>query len=173
MTESLANSLAGWLGQYIPPELVVFLISLLPILELRGGLIVARLLGIPLMVAAPIAILGNIIPVPFIVYFIERILNFLKDHGPVKRFARWLEARGRSAGEKLLKKHAKSLWLGLILFVAIPLPGTGAWTGSIAAALLGLDPKKSMAAIFCGVLGACVAMSLVAYAIPGAFGLTI
>ena len=170
MTESLVTSISGWLEQYVPPELIVFIISLLPILELRGGLIVAKLLGVPLLTAAPIAILGNIIPVPFIILFIERILGFLQRHGPIKKFAGWIERKGRSAGEKLMTKHSKSLFIGLLLFVAIPLAGTGAWTGSLAAALLGIPPKRSVLPLCLGVLGACVIMSVIAYLIPGFFG---
>jgi uncharacterized membrane protein len=169
--EGIIQNITAFLGRYLSAELIVFLVSLTPVLELRGGLIVASLLGVPLYVAAPIAILGNIIPVPFIIFFIERILLFLKGHGPIKRFAAWVEGKGRSAGEKLSAKYPRSLYLGLFLFVAIPLPGTGAWTGSLAAALLGMKPKKSAPFIFLGVLGACVIMSFLAYAVPGAFGL--
>ncbi|MDL2327587.1 small multi-drug export protein [Ruminococcaceae bacterium OttesenSCG-928-A11] len=171
MTESLVPAISAFLERYLSPEIIVFVVSLLPILELRGGLIVAKLLGVPLLTAIPIAVIANALPVPFIIFFIERILGFLKEHGPIKKFARWIEEKGKRAGAKLQGEHSKSLWVGLFLFVAIPLPGTGAWTGSLAAALLGLSPKKSMIPIFCGILGACVIMSIVAYAIPGAFGL--
>ena len=166
----LIESISQFLQQYVSPELIVFLVSLMPILELRGGLIVAKLLGVPWTIAAPIAILANIIPVPFIIIFIERILDYLKDHGPIKKFAGWLDTKGRSAGQKLQAKHPKSLYLGLLLFVGIPLPGTGAWTGSLAAALLGLKPKKSAPAIFLGVLLACVIMLVITYLVPGFFG---
>lgn len=165
----LIESISGFLDQYIPPELIVFLISLLPILELRGGIIVAALLGVPWHIAAPLAVLGNIIPVPFIIFFIERILKFLQKHGPIKKFALWLEKKGRSAGEKMQNKHPKSLWFGLFIFVAIPLPGTGAWTGSLAAALLGLKPKQSAVPICLGVLGACAIMSVLFYLLPDVF----
>lgn len=168
----MAESISSFLEKYLSPELVVFIISMLPILELRGGLLVAGpIFHMPWYIAAPIAIVGNILPVPFIIFFIERILNFLKEHGPIKKFAGWIENKGRSAGEKLKEKHSASLWLGLFLFVAIPLPGTGAWTGSLAAALLGLKPKFSAPPICLGVLGACVIMLIISYVIPGAFGL--
>lgn len=167
---NLIPSISAFLERYLSSEVIVFIISLMPILELRGGLIVAKLLGVDWLIAAPIAIIANALPVPFIIFFIERILAFLKDHGPIKKFAAWIENRGRSAGAKLQEKYSKTLWVGLFLFVAIPLPGTGAWTGSLVAALLGLDPKKSMIPIFCGILGACVIMSVIAYIIPGAFG---
>ncbi|MDL2294936.1 small multi-drug export protein [Ruminococcaceae bacterium OttesenSCG-928-D13] len=170
MTESLVPAISAFLERYLSPELIVFVVSLMPILELRGGLIVAKLLGVPMLTAIPIAVIANALPVPFIIFFIERILGFLKEHGPIKKFARWIEDKGRRAGAKLQDKHSKSLWIGLFAFVAIPLPGTGAWTGSLAAALLGLPPKKSMVPIFCGILGACVIMTIIAYVIPGAFG---
>lgn len=167
----MAQAVSEFLNQYLSPELVVFIISLLPILELRGGLIAAKLLGVPWLTAYPISIIGNIIPVPFIIFFIERILGFLKNHGPIKRFAAFIEEKGRKAGQKLQAKYPKSLMLGLFLFVAIPLPGTGAWTGSLAAALLGLKPAKSAPVICLGVVGASIIMSILAYLIPGAFGL--
>lgn len=167
----IIDAIRTFLEQYVSDEVIVFVVSLLPILELRGGLIVAKLLGVPLQVAAPIAIVANVLPVPFIIFFIERILNFLKEHGPIKKLARWIDKKGRTAGASLQEKHPKSLYLGLMLFVGIPLPGTGAWTGALAAALLGLKPQKSTPAILLGVLIACAIMSIVAYAIPGAFGL--
>jgi len=170
----MTESIGAFLSQYIPPELAVFIVSLLPILELRSGLIVARVVfEMPLYIAAPIAIIGNMLPVPFIIFFIERILGFLQKHGPIKKFAGWLERKGRSAGDKLRTKYPKSLWIGLFLFVAIPLPGTGAWTGSLAAALLGLKPKQAMVPICLGVLGACLIMSLLTYAVPSLFGFTV
>jgi uncharacterized membrane protein len=172
MTE-IINSIRSFLGGYIPPELIVFIISLTPVLELRGGLIVASLMGVPWGVAAPIAVLGNIIPVPFIIFFIERILGFLKEHGPIRKFAAWVERKGRTAGEKMTHKHPKSLFLALLLFVAVPLPGTGAWTGSLAAALLGLEPKRSMLPICLGVLGACAVMSALTYFFPALFGFNV
>ncbi|MGD9559368.1 MAG: COG2426 family protein [Oscillospiraceae bacterium] len=167
----MAEKVSLFLRRYLSPELIVFLISLLPILELRGGLVAAKLFDIPWHIAAPIAIIGNILPVPFIIFFIERILNFLKEHGPIKKFAGWIEAKGRKAGASLEAKYPKSLYFGLFIFVAIPLPGTGAWTGSLAAALLGLKPSKSAIPICLGVLGACVIMSLLAYVVPSLFGL--
>lgn len=169
--DGVIQGISSSLQEHVSAELIVFIVSLLPILELRGGLIVASILGVPLYIAAPIAILGNMLPIPFIIFFIERVLVFLKKHGPIKKFATWIETKGRTAGEKLQAKHPKSLYIGLLLFVGIPLPGTGAWTGGLVAALLGLKPKKSAPFIFLGVLLACGIMSLLAYAIPGMFGL--
>lgn len=154
----------------IPAELIIFIISLLPILELRGGMLAATILHVPFLVAAPICIIANMIPVPFIIFFIERILRYLKDHGPIKRFARWIEAKGMKKGAEFMEKHPEGVKLGLFLFVAIPLPGTGAWTGSLIAALMGLPPKKSAPFICLGVVGACAIMSVLTYLIPGLFG---
>lgn len=164
--EGIATSLVEFLRNYLSPEIVVFIISLLPILELRGGMIAAALFGMPWLKAIGISILGNIIPVPFIIIFIERILVFLKDHGPIKKLARKIEEKGIKKGRELLEKYPKRVQLGLLLFVAIPLPGTGAWTGSLIAALMGLPPKKSAPFICLGVLGASLIMSFITYGIP-------
>ena len=168
--EHFIASIGSFLDQYLSPEVIVFIVSMIPILELRGGMIVASLLGVPWAVAAPIAILGNILPVPFIIFFIEHILRFLQQHGPIKKFATWCETKGRSAGNKLQEKYPKRLWLGLFLFVAIPLPGTGAWTGSLAAALMGIPPKKAAPPICLGVVGACLIMSFITYVLPAWLG---
>lgn len=165
----MAERLATFLKQYIPPELVVFIISMLPILELRGGIIVAKLLGIPWLTAAIICFIGNIIPVPFIIIFIERILRFLKDHGPIKKLARAIEEKGMKKGAELMEKYPRRVQFGLFIFVAIPLPGTGAWTGSLIAALMGLPPKRSAPPIILGVLGALIIMSVIFYAFPELF----
>lgn len=147
-----------------------FLISLLSILELRGALIAASLLGVPWQVAAPLAVVGNLLPVPFIIYFIESILNFLAIRGPIQKIASKLIQKGRAGGEKMLEKYPNQLMLGLFLFVAIPLPGTGAWTGALIAALLGLPPKKSILPIALGIMVACLLMLLLTYFVPGLFG---
>lgn len=170
LTDRMARSISGFLEKYLPPEAIVFIVSLMPILELRGGMIVARLFDIPWVTAMIISIIANMIPVPFIILFIERILNFLKDHGPIKKLARSIEEKGRKAGTRLTEKYPRSLKLGLLLFVAIPLPGTGAWTGSLAAALLGLKPKESAPYICLGVLGASLIMSVITYLIPWLLG---
>ena len=167
----MAETVSQFLNQYLSPELVVFVVSLLPILELRGGMIAASLLGVPWVKAVVIGIVGNIIPVPFIILFIEKILAFLKDHGPIKRFARWIERKGMTKGAELQGKYHKQLSVGLFLFVAIPLPGTGAWTGSLIASFLGLDVKKAALPIGLGVLGASMIMSVITYAIPALMGL--
>lgn len=167
----MAETLGAFFQDYFSPEIVTLIISMLPILELRGGLLVAKFLGVSWLSAYPICIVGNLIPVPFILAFIRQILMFLEKHGPLKRMVKFIESKGKRGGDKLQSKYPRYIYLGLLLFVAIPLPGTGAWTGSLIAALLDLDKKKSFLMILLGVVSASVIMSIIAYAIPGAFGL--
>ncbi|MHC5268950.1 COG2426 family protein [Enterococcus sp. LJL98] len=166
----MLETVLSFFQSFLDPKVTVFVISLLPILELRGGLIAASLLGVPWQVAAPIAVIGNMLPVPFIIFFIETILNFLSVRGPIQKLASKMIEKGRSGGEQMLAKYPNRLMIGLFLFVAIPLPGTGAWTGSLIAALLGLPPKKSVVPIALGILTACVIMLILTYYIPGLFG---
>ena len=140
-------------------EAIVFLISLTPILELRGGLLAASFLNMPYLKALPICIIGNILPIPFILLFIKKIIIRLEGFEPTKNFALYL----KSKVDKNKKQIEKYGYIGLILFVGIPLPGTGAWTGSLIAALMDLDFKKSILAILVGILMACIIMSIVSY----------
>ncbi len=158
-------------AHHISPYLIIFIISMLPILELRGGLIAASILGLPWYIAAPICVVANFIPVPFIIFFIERILCWLKDHGgPLKGFARWVEEKGMKKGAQMMEKYPHRIQLGLFAFVGIPLPVTGAWTGSLIAALFGIEPKRSAPAIGLGICAACVIMLVLTYLVPGLFG---
>lgn len=166
----MLETVLSFFQESVNPKVLVFLISLLPILELRGALIAASLLGGPWQVAAPLAVVGNLLPVPFIIYFIESILNFLAIRGPIQKIASKLIQKGRAGGEKMLAKYPNQLMLGLFLFVAIPLPGTGAWTGALIAALLGLPPRKSILPIALGIMVACLLMLLLTYFVPGLFG---
>lgn len=149
--------LFGGLGK----EIIVFIVSLLPILELRGGLIAASILDIDFLPAYIISILGNILPIPLVLLFLERIFNWLKKFNWSKKVIIKLE------NKILLKKSQieKYGYLGLLLFVGIPLPGTGAWTGSGLAVLLHLDKKKSFIYIILGVIMASIIMSLLSYGI--------
>ena len=124
---------------------------MIPVLELRGGLIAAWALGIPMWKAAGFCILGNILPIPFILLFIEKILNWMEGCkiGWMRKLALWLKARGTG---KKADKIRKVEFVGLLLFVGIPLPGTGAWTGSLIASLLHVPRKKSVPAIFLGLI---------------------
>lgn len=161
MVENIIAWLQGW-----PEELVVFLISMLPILELRGGLIAAALLGVEWSVAFPICLLGNILPIPFVLFFFNKIIAWLKKTKLFGKLAEKIESRAKKKSAKL--EGAK--FLGLLLFVGIPLPGTGGWTGAMAAALLEMRVKKSAPAILLGIILAGIIMSVLAYFIPGLFG---
>lgn len=161
--EALVHWFSENLAQFISPEGVVFIISMIPILELRGGLLAASLLKIPEATAIPLCIIGNIIPIPFILLFIRQIFKWLKKtklfHGMIEK----LESRAMGKSDKIKKYE---FW-GLLFFVGIPLPGTGAWTGSLIASLLEVDIKKSSLAILCGIIMATVIMYVVSYLILG------
>ena len=144
-------------------ELIVFIISILPILELRGGLLAASLLKVNFLSGYIISIIGNILPIPLVLLFLEKIFNFLKKSKSLEKIITKFE-------NKVLSKKGqidKYGYLGLMLFVGIPLPGTGAWTGSALAVLLHLDRKKSFIYIILGVILASIIMSIVSYGILG------
>ena len=146
-------------------EILVFIISVLPILELRGGLLAATLLEVDPLVAYLISIIGNILPVPFILFFIKRIIVWMRKSkvNLFNKFAKFLDEKVEKNKEKIEKYG----YLGLILFVGVPLPGTGAWTGCLLAAVLDMDRKKSFACVVCGVLMASIIMMVLSYGILG------
>ena len=152
MAESLVHTFLGLFDglRSIPfgKELIVFLISLMPILELRGGLIAAALLGLNIVPAFIICIIGNLLPIPFILWFITPIFNKLKKTKHLSKFVNKIEKKALSKKDKIEKAE---FW-GLFFFVGITLPGTGGWTGSLIASLIDMDKKKAMLAITCGVL---------------------
>ena len=162
--ESLVVWFTATLGQYISRELVIFIISMIPILELRGGLIAASLLQGPITTAIPICIIGNIIPIPFILLFIKQVFKWLKKVKLFRGIIERLEKRAMGKSDAIKKGE---FW-GLALFVGIPLPGTGAWTGSLIAALLEIDIKKAVIAELVGVAIATIIMSIVSYGLLGA-----
>lgn len=162
--EGLAVAFANTLGKYVAKEVVVFVISMIPILELRGGLIVASLLQVPITTAIPLCIVGNIIPIPFILLFIKQIFKWMKKIKIFCGLIERLENRAMSKSDNIKKYE---FW-GLVLFVGIPLPGTGAWTGSLIAALLEVDFKKAVLAELLGIAIATVIMSVVSYGLLGA-----
>lgn len=162
--ESLAVAFANTLGRYVSKEIVVFIISMIPILELRGGLIVSKLLQVPIVTAIPICIVGNIIPIPFILLFIKQIFKLLKKVKLFRGIIEKLENRAMGKSENIKRYE---FW-GLMLFVGIPLPGTGAWTGSLIAALLDVDFKKAILAELLGIAIATVIMSFLSYGLLGA-----
>ncbi|MBR5190768.1 MAG: small multi-drug export protein [Clostridia bacterium] len=161
MVETIVNELMALLQDKIPEELVAFVISLCPVLECRGGMIAARLMEIPFIKAFLICYIGNMLPIPFIVLFIRKIFDFLRRFKFFSKIVEKLEAKTEKNKEKVLKYEA---W-GLLLFVAIPLPGTGGWTGALMAALLDIRMKKSLPIIALGVLIAGFIMSALTYGI--------
>ena len=153
------------LSEFISKEAVIFIISMVPILELRGGLLAASpaLLNVPIMQAIPICIIGNILPIPFILLLIRKILDWMKLVKVFRPIALWLENKAMSKKDQIEKY---GFW-GLVLFVGIPLPGTGAWTGSLIAALLRVRFKTAFAAILIGIVIATVIMSILSYGVLG------
>ena len=137
--------------------LLVLLVSMIPLIELRGAIPVAigMDLGLPEWLVLIIAIIGNIIPVPIIYLFARKFLEWgsKKKWKPLKQFCNFCLKKGEKAGNKLLQKAGKAgTYFALFLFVAIPIPGTGAWTGTLAASILNLDFKKTVIAIVAGIL---------------------
>ena len=165
MKDALINWFILNLGGKVGKEFIVFLISMVPILELRGGLLAAgpAFLDIPMWQAIPICVIGNIIPIPFILLLITKIFDWMKGTKKLKPMVEKLEAKALSKSDKIEKYE---FW-GLVLFVGIPLPGTGAWTGSLIAALLGIRFRKSFPAICLGIIVATVLMTLLSYTIIG------
>ena len=167
--EGLAESLAGFFGSWLTPELAIFIISLLPILELRGGLIAAALLGVDWFIAFPICVIGNLLPIPFILIFIQKIFDFIKRTNFLK-MRKLVEKLDDKAEKKSKGMETASVW-GLFAFVAIPLPGTGGWTGALISSFLKMDIKKSIVIILLGIIVAGLIISALAYFLPSLFAL--
>lgn len=167
MTEAITDYFVALFQGMIPKELIVFIISMFPILELRGGMIAAKLLGVQLWKAFIICYFGNILPIPFILLFIRRIFVFLKKFKPTEKLVGKIEIRSMRKSEKVRRGRN---W-GLLAFVAIPLPGTGGWTGALIAALLDIRMKASLPIIALGVLIANLIMSVFSYGLLGLLGI--
>lgn len=204
----------GQLLSVLPRELYVFLISMLPIIELRGAVPVGAALGLPFYVNYCLSVVGNLLPVPFILLFIPMILNFLGRFGIFKPMVKWIHAKAQKYKGHIIKDDVKhksesvivnsdmtgkidsfadecsnvgeggssrdvrerlsvGVFVALMLFVAIPFPGTGAWTGSLVAALFGLPKRDSFVAIALGVFISGVIMTLASYGIVGFLGFLI
>jgi uncharacterized membrane protein len=141
--------------------LIIFFVSMIPIVELRGAIPIAEGLGLNILLYYPIAIVGNMLPVPIIYLFARKVLEWGKDKKLIGKFFTWCLEKGTKGGEKLKESAGnKGIFWALLIFVGIPLPGTGAWTGTLAASFLNLDFKTSISAITLGVLLAGVIMSL-------------
>ena len=140
--------------------LIVFLISMVPLVELRVAVPYAIKIGLPVLPSYIIAIIGNMLPMPFIFFFARKVLEWGKDKPVIGGFFTFCLEKGHKGGDKLKEKAGNSLYWALFLFVGIPLPGTGAWTGTLAASILDMDFKKSVKAVVCGVVFAGIIMGL-------------
>lgn len=166
MAEKLVPFFIDLLSGSMAKEIIVFVISMMPILELRGGIIAGYALGMTLLPAFIIAFIGNMVPIPFILVAIKKVFGFLKKT-PLGFIAEFFEKKALSKSDQVQRLG----YLGLYLFVAIPLPGTGAWTGSLVAVLLDLDLKKSFIVITLGVITAGIIMSILSFGLLNAIGI--
>ena len=149
----------------------VFLISMVPLIEIRGAIPYAVGFELPLAPSILVAVIGNMLPVPFIFLFARKVLEWGKDKKYIGKFFTWCLEKGHKGGEKLQAKAGRGLYIALLLFVGIPLPGTGAWTGTLAASLLDMDFKKSVIYIMAGVLLAGAIMLVASLGVFGAISL--
>ena len=143
--------------------IIVFLVSMVPLIELRGAIPIAVGLGLDKLISFIIAIIGNMLPVPIIYLFARKVLEWGKDKKIIGKFFTWCLNKGERGGQKLEAKAGKGLYWALFIFVGIPLPGTGAWTGTLAASMLKLDFKKTIFAVMAGVLLAGLIMMAVSF----------
>ena len=148
-----------------PPELAAFIISMMPILELRGGMIFAAIVGIPFAKAFLICYIGNIVPFPFLLLFLRTFLNWLAKFKSTKKFVNMLFEKARKGGKKLGRYEI----FGLFIFAAVPLPGFGGWTGALIAVILDFQIRRAFIALAIGTLVAGGIMSVLTYLIPGTF----
>ena len=160
--ESFITWFMQTIGQYISPELAVFLVSMVPLVEERGGLLLASMLGIPMWKAVILCVAGNILPIPFILLFIKKIFHWMADH-----HMSGIVSKMEDKAAKNKPKIDRYGFFGLMLFVGIPLPGTGAWTGALVAALFDMDLKQASLSILAGILLAAIIMTTISY---GALG---
>ena len=154
--------------------LLVFFVSMIPLIELRGAVPIglSPLLGkaLPLLPLYIVCILGNMLPVPFIFFFARKVLEWGSDKKIIGKLFKFCLEKGEKGGQKLQEKAGRGLYFALFIFVGIPLPGTGAWTGTLAASLLNMDFKKSIIAIIAGVILAGIIMGLASIGVFGALG---
>ena len=167
MTEKVAKFMVGLFGglggALVAKYITIFIISMMPILELRGGLIAAKFLDLPAMESFIVCFIANILPIPIIVWLIEPIFKFLRRWNFFDKIISWCEKKAHSKKEQI--ENLK--YIGLFLFVGIPLPGTGAWMGCLIAALLGMEKKKTAIAAVAGVVLAGVIMLIFSYGLLG------
>ena len=150
--------------------LICFFISMVPIFVLRGAIPYGIAQGLNVFLLYPICIIGNMLPVPIIFFFARKVLIWGKDKKYIGKFFTFCYNKGEKGGEKLKKKAGKGLFIALMLFVGIPIPGTGAWTGTLAASFLDMGFKKSVIAVICGVILAGIIMGVASYAVKMGMG---
>lgn len=150
--------------------LFIFFLAMVPIIELRGSIPFSVGFGLPTIPSFIVCVIGNMVPVPFIYLFARRLLEWGKDKRFIGRFFTWCLEKGKKGGETLTAKADRGVYIALMIFVGIPLPGTGAWTGTLAASFLDLDFKKSVIAVMLGVVMAGIIMYLVSIGAFGAVG---
>ena len=163
----MIDTIFRFLTEHISAYGAVFLVSMIPLIELRGSVIVGTAFGLPWLNVLALSIVGNLIPIPFILIFGEKLIAWLKTLPMLSRLTSWYEARLMSKSTTIQKYAFYGLWA----FVGIPLPGTGAWSGSLIAALLDVPPKKAFAAVICGVLTAGSIMTIGSRGVVGLFQL--
>lgn len=150
--------------------LIIFFISMVPIVELRGAIPFAVGFNLPTIPSFVVCVIGNMLPVPVIFWFARKVLLWGKDKKYIGKFFTFCLEKGEKGGNKLKEKTGVGIYLALLLFVGIPLPGTGAWTGTLAASFLDLDWKKSAISVMLGVMLAGVIMCLASLGLFGAIG---
>ena len=151
------------MSNIIVKYIIVFFVSMVPLIELRGAIPIAVGLGLNKLVSFIISIIGNMLPVPIIYLFARKVLEWGKDKKLIGKFFTWCLNKGERGGKKLEAKAGKGLYWALFVFVGIPLPGTGAWTGTLAASMLKLDFKKTIIAVMGGVLLAGLIMMAISF----------
>ena len=159
----MINTIFNFLVAHISAYGAVFIVSMIPLIELRGSVIVGTAFGLPWLNVLLLSIVGNMIPIPFILLFIRQIFKWMKKTKTFRGLITKLENRAMGKSDQIKRYE----FLGLLLFVGIPLPGTGAWTGALIASLLEVDIKKSSIAILCGLFMASAIMYIVSYGIVG------
>ena len=147
----------------------VFFVSMVPLVELRGSIIISQGLQLPVLSSYFVAIIGNMLPVPVIYLFARKVLVWGADKPVIGKFFSWCLEKGEKGGKKLQEKAGRGLFIALLLFVGIPLPGTGAWTGTLAASILDMDFKSTIIAVMLGVLLAGIIMMVLSVAGFGMF----
>lgn len=158
----MQEAITAFLERFFTPDIVVWLLSILPVSEIRGALIAARAYDMPWLYGLVVGFIGNMLPIPFILLFIRKIFDWMKKVPKLGPLVDRLLKRADQKGQKLGKYE---LW-GLFILVAIPLPGTGAWTGALVAAVMNMRIKKSLPTIALGVLAAGIIVCLILYALP-------